>query len=107
MLVPWDRCVNRAGNCPTVCAGIISAATIGKAAGFINCTAPDNHFITASPNCCMQLSRLRRIGGAGGHPAVGPGIVSSAGVEKGNVSSRPRLSFQLPVQTAVCQSLVR
>ena len=36
-------------------------------------SAPDDHF-SASPHCCVSLSAFGRIGGAGGCPAIRPGL---------------------------------
>ena len=44
-------------------------------------SAPDDHF-TASPYCRVTVSGIGRVGGAGGCPTVGAGIISSAGVQK-------------------------
>ena len=44
-------------------------------------SAPDDHF-TAGPHCRVNVSGSGRVGGAGGCPTVGAGIVSPAGVQK-------------------------
>src|SRR6202008_3436144 len=63
------------GACPTVRAGIVSAAgpSIGVA-------APDNHF-TPSPHHRMPVSARGRVGSAGRIPTVGVGFVPPAGVQ--------------------------
>ena len=43
-------------------------------------SAPDDHF-TAGPDCRVPASGRGRIGGAGGRPTIGAGIVSPAGVQ--------------------------
>ena len=43
--------------------------------------APDDHF-TASPHCRVTVSGSGRVGGAGGCPTIGAGIVSAASVQK-------------------------
>jgi len=70
--------VGGAGGCPTVKAGIISAASVHKAAAVIS--APNNHF-AAGPHCCVSDSADWRVGGAGACPTVGGRIVRAAGVE--------------------------
>ena len=69
--------VGSAGGCPTVGAGIISAAGVQIAAVI---STPDDHF-TAGPDCRVRLSAIGRVGRAGGYPTVGAGIISSAGVQ--------------------------
>ena len=57
-------------------------------------SAPDDHF-AAGPHCCVIASGGGRVGGAGGCPTVGAGIVSAAGVRiADDVSLRPRRSFR-------------
>src|SRR5437016_13839744 len=52
-------------------------------------SAPDDHF-TAGPDCRVQPSGIRRVGSAGGGPAVGNGIVSAACVQRfGIVGATP------------------
>ena len=65
-------------------------------------TAPDDHF-SAGPDCRMKVSGSGRIGGAGGCPTFGAGIVSPAGVEQNRTSAidPPQTIISLPVQTAV------
>ena len=43
-------------------------------------STPDDHF-TAGPHCRVTASGIGRVGGAGGCPTVGAGIVSPAGVQ--------------------------
>ena len=44
--------------------------------GSATCSAPDDHF-AAGPYCRVQRSAVGRVGGAGGCPTVGAGIVSA------------------------------
>ena len=64
-------------------------------------SAPDDHF-TAGPNCRVIGSRIGRIGGAGGCPAICAGIVSPTSVQTALVPTPPQTIISLPVQTAVC-----
>ena len=43
-------------------------------------SAPDDHF-AAGPHCRVTISAIGRVGGAGGCPTIGAGIVSPAGVQ--------------------------
>ena len=53
-------------------------------------SAPDDHF-TAGPDCGVIVSASGRVGGAGGCPTIGAGIVSPAGVRiVDGVIVRPR-----------------
>ena len=70
-----SRRVSSVGCCPTVGAGIVSAAGVPIAAAVVS--APDDHF-TASPHCRVDALGLGRVGRAGGYPAVSAGIVSPA-----------------------------
>src|ERR1051326_4111767 len=56
-------CVSRAGACPTIRAGIVSAA------GVVITPAPNDHF-TAGPHCRVTDSARGRVGGAGGRPGI-------------------------------------
>src|SRR5262249_55419663 len=47
-----------------------------------NLSAPDDHF-AAGPQCRMARPGMRRVGDAGGCPAVGAGVVPPAGVHIG------------------------
>ena len=51
-------------------------------------SAPDDHF-AAGPDCRVLLSGSGRVGGAGGCPTIGAGIVSPAGVQIANAVSAP------------------
>ena len=51
-------------------------------------SSPNDHFI-AGPDCCVILSGRRRVGGAGGCPTVGAGIVSPASVQIAAIISAP------------------
>jgi hypothetical protein len=92
-----------AGRCPTVSTGIVSPAGTGRwrswnrsgswsrslagwcpvspgdAVDAVGTSTPNDHF-TARPDCRVNVSRIGRIGGAGGRPAVRNGIVSPAAV---------------------------
>ena len=61
--------------------------------------APDHHF-AAGPHCRVPVSGSGRVGGAGGRPTVGGGIVSPAGVQY-MPPRPPQTIISLPVQTAV------
>src|SRR5207253_5813454 len=51
--------------------------------------APDDHF-AAGPHCRMLVSGIGRVGGGGGCPTVGAGIISPAGVQiAADTSSAP------------------
>ena len=52
----------------------------------IHLSTPNDHF-TAGPDCRVHVSASRRIGGAGGCPTIGAGIVSPAGIQR---ACRPR-----------------
>ncbi len=45
-------------------------------------SAPNDHF-TAGPDRRVQFSGSGRVGGAGGCPTVGAGVISTAGVQPG------------------------
>ena len=64
-----------------------------KSAGAAVKSAPDDHF-TAGPDCCVMPSGSGRVGGAGGCPTVGAGIVPPAGVQISRRRIRPRRSFR-------------
>ena len=64
-------------------------------------SAPDDHF-AAGPDCRVKLSGIGRVGGAGGCPTIGAGIVSAAGVQKVPLPlTPPQTIISLPVHTAV------
>ena len=69
--------VDGAGGCPTVGAGIVSAAAVLITTAVI--PAPDDHF-AAGPDCRVTVSKGRRVGGAGGRPTIRAGIVPPAGI---------------------------
>ena len=67
-------------------------------------SAPDDHF-TAGPDCRVIVSGSGRVGGAGGCPTVGAGIVSAAGVQiDAAVHIHPRRSFRCR-STLPCDTL--
>ena len=85
------RRASGAGSCPSVRAGVISAAGV-KGAEVVS-PAPDDHF-TASPDCSMPVSGGGRVGNAGGCPTIRAGIVSPTGVQKvGAIISSPDNHF--------------
>ena len=55
-------------------------------------SAPDDHF-TASPHCRVIQSAIRRVGGAGGNPTVGSGIVSPPVLKVTETISAPNDHF--------------
>jgi hypothetical protein len=67
--------VGRAGSCPTIRAGIVSAAGVEPRG---TRSAPNNHF-PAGPYCGVIRSALGRVGGAGSCPTIHARIVSTAG----------------------------
>jgi hypothetical protein len=71
-----------AGGCPTIGAGIVSAAGVKIGSAVIS--APDDHF-AASPHRRVKVSASGRASGAGGCPTIGAGIISAAGVENAAV----------------------
>src|SRR5438045_2129222 len=73
--------VGGAGGCPTIRAGIVLTAAVAKTAtGALTLSAPDDHF-TASPDCSVSISAIRRVGDAGGCPTIRTGIVPPASVQ--------------------------
>ena len=54
----------------------VSPASVEKATGCL--TAPNNHF-TAGPDCGLTIALNGSVGGAGGSPSVGSGIISPTG----------------------------
>ena len=79
-----DGRVGGVGGCPTVGAGIVSAAGVQIVIGAMS--APDDHF-AAGPHCRVTVSARGRVGGAGGCPTIRAGIVSAAGVQIAGVAS--------------------
>src|SRR5205814_2811265 len=67
-----------AGGCTTICAGMVSPASVQMLKVSVLST-PDDHLIP-SPDGSVKGSPNRRIGGAGGCPSIRHGIVSPAGV---------------------------
>ncbi len=92
--------VGRAGSCPAVRVGIISAA--GVKLSDVSSSAPDDH-LAAVPHCHVKFSAIGRAGRAGGYPAIGNGVISAAGVRKAAVKSAPDDHFgcrsTLPCET--------
>jgi len=89
IIVSCSRCVSGAGGCPTIRAGIVSAASVQIAEAAIRASAPDNHF-AAGPHCGVKVSAIRRVDGAGPRPTVSAGIVSTASIKvAGIIGSAP------------------
>ena len=76
--------VGYVGDCPSICAGIVSPAGVKFVVTIIS--TPDDHF-TAGPDCRVTPSASGRVGRASGCPAICVGIVSPAGVEKAAVTA--------------------
>lgn len=72
------RRVVRAGSCPRVRRGVVSATSVQVSAAE-NCSTPHNH-LAASPHCCVTPSASRCVCCAGRCPCVCRGIVSPTGV---------------------------
>src|SRR5207248_10560833 len=70
------------------CCCTASAPGIAAPAGAVLTSAPHDHF-TAGPYCHVIAARTGRIGGAGGCPTVGAGVVSPAGVQIAAAISAP------------------
>ena len=83
--------VGDAGGCPTVAAGIVSAAVIQIETIYIF-SAPDDHF-TAGPDCCVIPSARGRVGNAGGCPSICAGTVFAASVHGPEGISTPDDNF--------------
>ena len=92
--------VGGAGSCPTVRAGIISAACVCVAATYES--APDNHFM-AGPDCRVKSrSTLGSIGHGGSCPSVRARENTSHQVLKGaSALLPPQMIITVPVHTAV------
>src|SRR5206468_2627177 len=65
------------GRSPIIHAWIVSPTRVQIRTGI---SSPDDH-LTAGPDGRKILSANRRVGGAGGYPTVGGGIVSPTGVQ--------------------------
>ena len=78
MKVSGSGRVGSAGGCPTVFAGIVSAAG-AKIIREVMST-PHDH-LAAGPHCRVKFSASGRIGGAGSYPTICAGIVSAPGVQ--------------------------
>ena len=74
------RRVGGAGSCPTVRAGIVSAAGIEEFERARRCSSPDDHLI-AGPDCGVTASLSGGVGGVGSCPTIRAGIVSPARVQ--------------------------
>src|SRR5262249_10967412 len=83
------RHIGGAGRRPSVVGGVIPSAGGKNPTTESICTStPDDHF-TAGPHCRVPGSGRGCVGGAGGCPTVGVGVVSSAGVERVTVVVEP------------------
>src|SRR6266545_2423506 len=76
----WRGRVDCGGKNPTVCAWVISAASVQPAATATSDSTPDDH-LAASPNCGMRLSGKRGVDRAGGRPGIAGWIVSAPRVQ--------------------------
>src|SRR5438034_69231 len=75
----WSGRVGGGGGCPAVCPGIVPPAGVQKAG--VATSAPDDHFhFAVAPYSRVQVSAVWCVGGSGGYPAIGVGVVSSASV---------------------------
>ena len=96
--------VSGAGGCPTISAGIISAAGVESVS--IDASAPDDHF-AVGPHRGVEASTGGRAGCAGGCPTIGAGIISAAGVKISWCHHlRPRRSFRCR-STPRCERIER
>src|SRR5438876_9866178 len=87
VIVPGSGRVGSTGSCPTVSAGIVSAAGVQRIAYHCPVTsAPKDHF-AAGPHSCVVSSCSGRIGGTGGGPTVGAGITCPASVNKAGAAN--------------------
>ncbi len=114
-VVPYGRVivsrlgrVGEAGGCPTVGAGIVSAAGVNKGGLDVAVkSAPDDHF-SSGPHCRVIGSGIRSVGEAGGCPTVGAGIVSPTSIRIAGdviVSAPEGRSVQFrPRQSSRCRS---
>jgi hypothetical protein len=84
---PASGRISGAGGCPGIRGGIVSAARVHRERETQSLPAPDNH-LTSGPNCRVIVSRLGRVGSAGGCPCVvgAPGPVRY--IRKRKVSTR-------------------
>src|SRR5262249_10272571 len=64
-----------------VVAGIVPAAGVNNGLPAVVVSAPDNHFI-AGPDGRVKPPGIGRVGGTGGCPTIGAGVVSAAAVKK-------------------------
>src|SRR5437868_4567544 len=81
VVVSARRDINDTRRCPTVCIRIVPAAGVGVARRTNGSSAPDDHF-TATPNCCVRRSTLRRVSRASSYPTIAGWIVSAASVQR-------------------------
>src|SRR5439155_21251752 len=82
VIVPGSGRIGGAGSCPTVSGGIVSVAGVHLIAYHCPVTsAPKDHF-APGPHSCVVSSGSGRVGGTGGCPTIGAGIISPASVKK-------------------------
>src|SRR5205807_522580 len=96
--------VRRIGGSPSVCAWIVSPASVQtKVKPFVLQPAPDNHF-TAGPDGRMNVSYCGCICGACSRPTIRCGIISSAGVHSLAVVPAPYNHFTASPDCSVTHS---
>ena len=79
--------VGGASGCPTIPAGIISAAGV-KIGGRLFESSPDDHF-TVVPDRSVPPSGIGRVGGAGRSPPIRTRTISAASVKTAAIFSTP------------------
>ena len=101
MSVSGSGRVGGVGGCPTVGAGIVSAAGVEILVRVIDKSSPHGHF-TAGQHSGVTCSGRGRVGGAGGCPTVRAGIVSPARVKKdAGASNSPHTIISLRITTTM------
>jgi hypothetical protein len=88
--------VGGARRCPSIYAGIVSAAGVQNADRIRS--APDDHF-APGPDCRVVPSGLGRIDDASRSPRIRAGIVSATGVQNVDPVPSAHTIISLPVQT--------
>ena len=97
------RRVSRAGGCPTIRAGIVSATAVQNNGTIEAIATPNDHF-TASPHCRVLLPCGGRIGQVRGCPTICAGIVSPAGARIFSTFSTPDDHFSATPDCRVMES---
>jgi hypothetical protein len=96
--------VDRAGSCPSVCAGIVSPASIQVAVKATSNSTPDDH-LGADPDGGVMDSAERRVGRASSCPTVVGWVVPAPSVKKVRViPSTPNDHFTAGPDRRVCIS---